>query len=58
MRYTKIITQSNYLTLENGLFGAVTLNKDPDIGKYKYLGYRIGFDRKGKFHLAMELVEM
>ena len=32
-------------TLVNCLFRAVTLTKNADIDKYKYSGYRIGFDR-------------
>ena len=36
-------------TLENCLFGAVTLIKNADIDKYGYSGYEIGFDRKGSF---------
>ena len=36
-------------TLENCLFGAVTLTKNADIDKYGYCGYAIGFDRKGEF---------
>ena len=39
----------NYHTLENCLFGAVTLTKNNDIDKYRYSGYGIGFDRKGSF---------
>ena len=39
---------SNYPTLENCLFGAVTLTKNADIDQYKYSGYGIAFDRKGK----------
>ena len=31
-------------TLENQLFGAVTLTKNADIDKYGYSGYGIGFD--------------
>ena len=31
-------------TLANCLFGAVKLTKNKDIDKYKYSGYRIGFD--------------
>ena len=38
-----------YPTLENYLFGAVSLTKNADIDQYKYSGYGIGFDRKGKF---------
>ena len=40
---------STYTTLENCLFGAVTLTKNVDIDKYKYSGYGIGFDRHGEF---------
>ena len=35
-----------YPTLENYLFGAVSLTKNADIDQYKYSGYVIGFDRK------------
>ena len=31
------------------MFGAVKITKNPDIDKYTYSGYGIGFDRKGKF---------
>ena len=40
---------SNYPTLENCFFGAVTVTKNADIDKYKYYGYGIGFDRHGCF---------
>ena len=43
---------SSYPTLENCLFGAVSLTKNNDIDKYKYSGYGIGFDRKGKFSVG------
>ena len=36
-------------TLENCLFGAVTLTKNVNIDKYGYSGYGIGFDRKSSF---------
>ena len=36
-------------TLENFLFGAVTLTKHVNIDKYGYSGYGVGFDRKGSF---------
>ena len=39
----------SYPTLENCLFGAVSLTKNADIDQYKYYGYGIGFDRHGKF---------
>ena len=40
---------SDYPTLENCFFGSVKLTKNPDIDKYIYSGYSIGFDRQGKF---------
>ena len=40
---------STYPTLENCLFGAVSLTKNADIDRYKYSGYGIGFERKGEF---------
>ena len=40
---------SSYPTLENCLFGAVSLTKNVDIDQYNYSGYGIGFDRKGEF---------
>ena len=46
---TKNSPISSYPTLKNCLFGAVKLTKNPDIDKYKYSGYGIGFDRRGKF---------
>ena len=33
-------------TINNCLFGAVTLTKNADIEKYKFSGYGIGFDRR------------
>ena len=46
---SKSINISNYPTLENCLFGAVSQTKNADIDKYKYSGYGIGFDRHGSF---------
>ena len=46
---SKRINISNYLTMENCLFGAATLTKNADIDRYKYSGYGIGFDRHGSF---------
>ena len=37
-------------TLENSLFGAVTLTKNVD--KHKFSRYGIGFDRKGTFSVG------
>ena len=42
-------TTSSDPTLENCLFGAVTLTKKADINKYKYSGYGIVFDRRSRF---------
>ena len=46
---SKSINISDYLTLENCLFGAVSLTKNADIDKYRYSGYGIGFNRHGSF---------
>ena len=42
-------SHSDYPTLKNCFFGAVTLTKNIDIDKYGYSGYGIGFDRKSSF---------
>ena len=50
---------SSYPTLENCLFGAVSLTKHVDIGQHKHSGYGTGFDRKGEFSFGSNgLVEM
>ena len=36
-------------TIKDCLFGVVTFTKNADIGKYKYSGYDIGFDRRSSF---------
>ena len=46
---SKSINISDYLKLENCLFGAVKLTKYADIDKYGYSGYGIGFDKHGSF---------
>ena len=46
---SKSINISEYPTIEDCLFGAVSLTKNADIDKYKYSGYGIGFDRHGSF---------
>ena len=46
---SKSINISVYLTLENCLFGVVSLTKNADIDKHGYSGYAIGFDRRGCF---------
>ena len=45
----KICNIRSHPTLENSLFGAVSLTKNVDIDKNKYSGYDIGFDRKEEF---------
>ena len=45
-------TITSDLTLENCLFGAVTLTKNVNIDRYGYSGYGIGFDRKGIFSFS------
>ena len=42
-------TTSSDPTLENCLFGAVTLTKNTDTDQYGYSVYGIGFDRKSSF---------
>ena len=49
---SKSFDTSDYPTLENYLFGTVTLTKNADIDRYKYSGYGIGFDRHGRFSFA------
>ena len=46
---SKSINISNHPTLENCLFGAVSLTKNADIDKYEYSRYEIRFDRHGSF---------
>ena len=49
--YELVASRSNVNdpTLENCLFGAVTLTKNAGIDKNGYSGYGIGFDRRGSF---------
>ena len=42
-------SDDNDPTVKNSFFGAVTMTKNADIGKYGYSGYGIGFDRRGSF---------
>ena len=42
-------SNDNDPTLKSCLFGAVTLNKNADIDKYRYSGYGIGFDRRSSY---------
>ena len=45
----------SFFTLENCLFGAVSLTENAYIDKYKYSGYGIGFDRKVFFSVGNEV---
>ena len=47
--WTSSNSNINDPTLQNCLFGSVTLTKNVDIDKYKCSGYGTGFDRKGVF---------
>ena len=40
---------NNDPTLKNCLFGEVTLTRNSDVGKYRYSGYGIGFERRSNF---------
>ena len=46
---SKNINISSYPTLQNCLFGAVTLTKNADIYSWQYYKYGIGFNRHGSF---------
>ena len=52
-KISKNFNVEDYPTLENCLFDAVILRKNPDIYKYKYFGNGVGFERKE----TMDLVE-
>ena len=49
---SKNFSLSSYTTLENCLFGAVSLTKYVGIDEYKYSGYGYRFDRKESFSVA------
>ena len=44
---SKSINNGDYPTIEDCLFGAVTLTKNADIDMYKECGHGIGFGRHG-----------
>ena len=46
------IYKNNNLTIENALFGAVSLTKNADVDKYKYSGYGLAFDKRGSFSFS------
>ena len=41
--------------MTNTLFRAIKLTKNTDIDKYKYSGYRIGFDGQGSYSTGDEI---
>ena len=45
-------SHNNHPTLKHYLFGAVTLTKNADLGKYGYSGCEIGFDRRSRFSFS------
>ena len=49
IKITIIGNHDNYPTLQDALFGAVKLTKNPDIDKCGYSGYRTRFDRRSRF---------
>ena len=49
------INISDHPTLEHCLFVSVTLAKNANIDKYKYSGYKTGFDRKGSYSIGNEV---
>ena len=42
-------SRNSNLTVQNALFGAVSLTKNADVNKYEYSGYGIGFNRTSSF---------
>ena len=44
--------RNSNLTVQNALFGAVSLTKNADVGKYKYSWYGIAFDRTSSFSFS------
>ena len=49
IRIANINNRDDNLTVQNALFGAVSLTKNADVNKYKYSGYGIAFDRTSSF---------
>ena len=49
---------SSYTTLENCLFGSVSLTKNNDINEYKIQDIELDLIKKKSFHLVMDLVEI
>ena len=49
IRLANVNNSDDNLTVQNALFGAVSLTKNADVNKYKYSGYGIAFDRTSRF---------
>ena len=49
IRIVNINNRGDNLTVQNALFGAISLTKNADVNKYKYSGYGIAFDRTSSF---------
>ena len=49
IKIANINNRNDNLTVQNALFGAVSLTKNADVNKYKYSGYGIAFDRTSSF---------
>ena len=49
IRIANINNRNDNLTVQNTLFGAVSLTKNADVNKYKYSGYGIAFNRTSIF---------
>ena len=59
IRIVNINNRGDNLTVQNALFGAISLTKNADVNKYKYSGYGIAFDRTSSFHFqVVEMVKM
>ena len=59
IKAANINIRNNNLTVQNALFGEVSLTKNADVNKYKYSGYGIAFDRTSSFHFqVVEMVKM
>ena len=44
-----MVIQNSNLTIQNALFGAVSLTKNANTSKCKYSGYGTGFDKRSLF---------
>ena len=47
-----VSTRDDTFTVQNALFGAMEITKNPDASKYKYKGYGVCFDESGTFSMG------